>query len=349
MMTPSDLGSRRLARRLAVRPLGVGCGTSRWSPSAVQPDDARLLDSLRRALEDGAGESDAQLFDTADSLRNGHAERLLGKVLKEHRGHRAQVASKVGRIQGSAVHPYAGPRVRHQLEQTLDNLYLDELALYTLESHDFGLGDRHLDPVIDQMRALRDLGLIRAIGLRGPGFLSPACSIRRFLYLFDRIRPDVVWTQASGLLPLPRLGEGEDLGTFTARRGVGLVISSPLAHGVLAGGSPFRALAAWGGSTVGCTKAAASVITVGIAELAGVFGGSPAALARAALRFLLQQARNAVVVVGVGEEQHVGYSLRFLGEPLSKEELAVIDAVFSRVQEALIQPQRRAPAVEVSV
>ncbi|MYZ37903.1 MULTISPECIES: aldo/keto reductase [unclassified Streptomyces] len=347
-MTPSGLAPRCLARDLVVRPLGVGSGTSRWSPSAVQPDDARLLDGLRRALDAGGGD-EAQLFDTADSHGNGHAERLIGKVLKEHRGHRARVASKVGLVQGSAPHPYAGPRVRHQLEQTLENLYLDELALYTLESYDFGLGDRYLDPVIEQMRALRDLGQIRAIGLRGPGFRSSARSIRRFLDLFDRIRPDVVWTQASCLLPLADLGDGEDLGAFTVRRGVGLVIASPLAHGALASGCADRALAAWGGPAAECTEAAAAAVTHGLAELAGRFGPSPDALARVALRFILQQVQNAVVVVGVGGDHHVGQDLRSLGQPLSDQELAVIARVFSRVRSVLIQPEGRAASVKVSV
>lgn len=348
-MTPSDLTPRRLARNLMVRPLGVSSGTSRWAPSAVQPDDARLLDGLRRALEVDTSEDAALLLDTADSHRGGHAERLVGKVLKEHRGHRVQVASKVGRIKGSAPHPYAGPRVRHQLEQTLENLYLDELALYTLESWDFGPGDRYLDPVIEQMRVLRDLGQIRAIGLRGPGFHSSPRSIRRFLDLFDLICPDVVWTQASGLLPLANLGDGEDLGAFTVRRGAGLVIASPLAHGALTGGRADRVVAAWGGSAAGRLEAVTSTITCGLAELASRFGPSPDALARVALRFVLQRARNAVVVVGVGDEQRGGPDLRFLGHPLSEQELAVVGEVFSRIRGALIQPEGRASSVEAVV
>lgn len=348
-MTPSDLAPRRLARDLTVLPLGVSSGSSRWSPSAVQPDDARVLDGLRRALEASAGEVAALLFDTADSHRCGHAERLIGKVLKEYRGPKVQVASKIGRVQGSAPHPYAGPRVRHQLEQTLENLYLDELALYTLESYDFGLGDRYLDPVIEQMRALRDLGQIRAVGLRGPSFRSSVRSVRRFLDLFDRIRPDVVWTQASGLLPLADLGEGEDLGAFTARRGVGLVIASPLAHGALAGGRTDRAVAAWGGSAVNCAQAMASAITLGLAELAGQFGSSPDALARVAVRFLLQQVQNAVAVVGVSDDQMAEHDHHFLGQPLSEHELAEIGGVFSRIRSMLIQPEGRAPSVEVNV
>ncbi|MQS17334.1 aldo/keto reductase [Streptomyces kaniharaensis] len=346
-MTPSDLVPRRLAPDLMVHPLGVSSGTSRWAPSAVQPDDARLLDGLRRALEAGGGEAGAQLFDTADGYRCGHAERLLGKVLREHRGHRAQVASKVGQVQGSAPHPYAGPRVRHQLEQTLENLYLDELALYTLESWDFGPGDRYLDPVIEQIRALRDLGQIRSIGLRGPGFRSSARSIRRFLDLFNRICPDVVWTQASGLLPLADLGD-EDLGAFTARHGVSLVIASPLAHGALAGGRVDRALAAWGGSA-NCAEATKSALSHGLAELAGLFGPSPDALARVALRFILQQVPNAVLVAGAGtgDQQRAGHDLRFLGQPLSDHELAVIDEVFTRIRTVVIQPEERIPSIKV--
>ncbi|MFF4934539.1 aldo/keto reductase [Streptomyces griseofuscus] len=343
-MTPSDLAPRRLAPDLTVRPLGVSSGTSRWAPTVPQPQDARLLDGLRRVLDADCG-SGAQLLDTADSHRCGHAERLVGKVLKERSDYRVQVASKVGRVQGSAPHPYAGPRVRHQLEQTLENLYLDQLAIYTLESYDFGLGDRYLDPVVEQMRALRDLGEIRAIGLRGPGFRSSERSIRRFLDLFDRIRPDVLWTQASGLLPLADLGEGEDLGTFAARHGVGLVIASPLAHGVLAGGRVDRALAAWPDTTAD-RGAVASAVTQGLAQLAGRFGSSPQALARVALRSLLQRVQNAVLVIGVGDEQQQRHDRGLLGRPLSEQELAAADEVFAHMRSVLFRPEERAPFLE---
>ena len=343
-MTPSDLAPRRLARGLLVRPLIIGSGTSRWAPTAGQPEDTRLLNGLRHSVESGV-----ELLDTADSHGFGHAERLIGKVLREYPGHRVQVASTVGRVRGSAPHPYAGPRVRHQLEQTLENLYLNELALYTLASYDFGLGDRYLDRVVDQLCTLRELGQIRAVGLRGPDFRSSVRSIRRFLDLFDRIRPDLVWTQASGLLPLAGLGDGEDLGTFAARHGVGMVIASPLAHGALAGGRPDRALAAWGCFTADRVEAASSAITHGLAELADRFGPSPDALVRVALRFTLQRTQNAVVVAGVGDEQQVGQYFSCLGRPLSDQDLAVLEDVFSRMRTAMCNPEDRAPSVDVNV
>lgn len=337
-MLPSDLTRRVLTRDLLLRPLGIGTGTSRWAPTAVQPDDAHLLDGLRRAVESGV-----ELIDTADSHRYGHAERLIGKVLKENPGQNVQVSSTVGRVRGSAPHPYAGPRVRHQLEQTLENLYLGELALYTLESYDFGNGDRYLDPVIEQMRALRDLGQIRAIGLRGPDGHSSVRSIRRFLDLFDQIRPDVVWTQASGLLPLADLGNGEDLGAFTARRGVGLLIASPLANGVLAGCHPRKE-----GLTADRAEAETSAITHGLAVLTDRFGPSADALLRVCLRYILHQVQNAVVVVGVGDEQQVGRYFSSLGRPLSDKDLTVIEGVFSRIRSTMSRPAGCTPSIEVS-
>ncbi|MFF9458083.1 aldo/keto reductase [Streptomyces flaveolus] len=337
-MLPSDLPRRPVARDLVLSPLGVGTGTSRWSAGASRPDDAQLLEGLRCAVESGV-----ELVDTADSHLHGHAERLVGKVLKENRGHKVQVSSTVGRVLGSAAHPYAGPRVRHQLEQTLENLYLAELAVYTLESYDFGNGDRYLGPVVDQMRVLRDLGQIRAIGLRGPNGRSSARSIRRFIDLFNQIRPDVVWTQASGLLPLADLGNGENLGTFTERHGVGLLIASPLANGVLAGCRPRT-----DGLTAGQAEKQAAAIDHGLAVLSDQFGPSADGLLRAALRFILHQSQNAVVAVGVGDGQQVGRYFNCLGRPLCSTDLAVIEDVFHRIRSALRPADDCSIAAEVN-
>ncbi|MFF4648258.1 aldo/keto reductase [Streptomyces sp. NPDC001389] len=343
-MTLHDLVPRRLCGDLSLQPLGIGSGTSRWDPSASCLDDGRMLDGLRRAVESGV-----DLVDTADWYGSGHAERLIGKVLREFPGHTVHVASKVGHVRGSAAHPYAGPRLRHQLEQTLENLYLDALAIYTLDSYDFGLGDQYLDPVIAQMQAMRDLGQIRAIGLRGPGSRGSVRLMRRFRELFERIKPDVVWTQANGLLPLAVLEDGEDLGAFTARQGAGLVVASPLAHGALAGGRPARAQSTLGGRSMADADVATLVITQGLEELAVRFGGAPGTLVRLALRFSLQTIANAVVIVGVGDERQVETCLSCLGDPLSDQELLEVADVFSRIRTGLQDPAGGIPAAEANV
>jgi aryl-alcohol dehydrogenase-like predicted oxidoreductase len=331
-MLPSDLTRRRIAQRLLLSPLGVSTGTSRWATTAVRPDDAQLLDGLRGPVESGV-----ELIDTADSHLYGHAERLIGKVLKENPGHTVRVSSTVGRVRGSAPHPYAGPRVRHQLEQTLENLYLDELAVYTLESYDFGSGDRYLDPVTEQLRLLRAFGLIRAIGLRGPNGRSSACCVRRFVELFDQIRPDVVWTQASVLIPLVDVGGCEDLAAFTARRGAGLLIASPLANGVLVGRRPETERL-----TASPAGAPSPAIAHGLAALSDQFGPSDDALLCVALRFILRQAKNAAVVVGVGDRHQVGRYLSCLGRPLSSTDLVAIEEALRCVRRTMSPTANRA-------
>lgn len=337
-MLPDDLPRRPVAPGLLLKPLCVGTGTSRWSTSTSRPDDEKILDGLRCAVESGV-----ELIDTADSHLHGHAERLVGKILKENRGHRVQVASTVGRVLGSAPHPYAGPRVRHQLEQTLENLYLAELAVYILESYDFGNGDRYLAPVVEQMRTLRDLGQIRAIGLRGPDGSSSPRYVRRFLELFDEVRPDVVWTRANGLLPLPDIGDGESLGAFTDRHGVGLLIASPLANGVLAGRRPRMET---GAGDQGEKQATA--VDRGLAVLADRFGPSADARLRVALRFVLHQAQNAVVAVGVGDRAEVSRYFGCLDGPLCATDLAVIEEVFEVVRKSMRLPESRAVIVEAT-
>ncbi|MFG2683872.1 aldo/keto reductase [Streptomyces sp. NPDC048392] len=337
-MLPHDLPRRPVAPGLLLNPLCVGTGTSRWSTSISRPDDEKLLDGLRCAVEAGV-----ELVDTADSHLHGHAERLVGKILKENRGHTVQVSSTVGGVLGSAPHPYAGPRVRHQLEQTLENLYLAELAVYTLESYDFGMGDRYLAPVVEQMRTLRDLGQIRAIGLRGPDGCSSPRYVRRFLELFDEIRPDVVWTRANGLLPLPDIGDGENLGTFTERHGVGLLIAAPLANGILAGRRPrLEARAA------NQAEKQTAAIDHGLSVLADRFGRSANARLRVALRFILHQAQNAVVSIGVGDRTEVNRYFDCLDGPLCATDMAMIEEVFQGIRNAMRLPEARTVIVETT-
>ncbi|MFE5594155.1 aldo/keto reductase [Streptomyces sp. NPDC056549] len=337
-MLPHDLPRRPIAPDLLLAPLCVGTGTLRWSASTSRPDDEKLLDGLRCAVESGV-----ELVDTADSHLHGHAERLVGRILKENQGHKVQVSSTVGRVLGSAPHPYAGPRVRHQIEQTLENLYLAELAVYTLESYDFGNRDRYLAPVVEQMRTLRDLGQIRAIGLRGPDGSSSPRYVRRFLELFDEIRPDVVWTRANGLLPLPDIGDGENLGTFTDRHGVGLLIASPLANGILAGRRPRMETRA-----ADQAEKSTAAIDHGLAVLADRFGPSADARLRVALRFILHRAQNAVVAVGVGDRTEVSRYFSCLGGPLCATDLAVIEEVFQLIRNAVRLPEARTMNVEAT-
>ncbi|MCX4624546.1 MULTISPECIES: aldo/keto reductase [Streptomyces] len=328
-MKGCDLRPRALTPGLSLGPLGVSTGTTRWDFPEQIVDDGQILRGLRRAIELGAS-----FVDTSDAHGDGHAERLVGKVLREYRHYGVHAISKVGRLRGSAPHPYAGPRVRHQLEQTLENLYREDLAVYVLDSYDFGPGDMYLGPVVAQMHAMRDLEQIGAIGLRGPTSADSVHQIRRFLWLVEEIQPDVVWAQANGLLPAAVLEEGESLSEFTARKGLGLVVASPLGHGMLVGQRNRRALDALCGQGV-CPEAAAAVVEGGLRELAGLFGSGHGTLAPLLLRSSLQQAPHALVAVGVAEEHLIEQCFDALPGSLSQDEVDQIDAVFARMRLSL--------------
>ncbi|WP_424892277.1 aldo/keto reductase [Streptomyces sp. XH2] len=342
-MAGHALALRPLCRRLAVHPLGVHCAAVGDHPG---PHDQPLRDGLWRAAECGA-----TFLDTSDSYGLGHSERIIGQFLRDWPGHRLQVSSKVGLVRGSAPHPYADRRIHQQLEQTIDNLYIEPpLALYTLASLDFGPADRYLGSAIDQMRILRRNGDITAIGMRGPhtALGAPLEEWRRqaarFVHLFHLIQPDVVWTHYHGLTPAVALtDEGDDLFTFTRRHGTGLVLAAPLAHGILAGKPLHRPTAQHG---LGARDA--GPIAAGIRELRHHFGHAPGTLSRLALRVCLQKSDHAAVIFGFRNEAQVEENYTCLGEPLTPEELALAEDVYARVRVGL-QDVGTPPAHEAAV
>lgn len=346
-MTTADLAPRRLTPEIAAFPLAIGC----WAiggptVNAGSPigwgaiEDDRALEGLRTAVELGAN-----FFDTADVFGHGHSERLLGRLLTEVDRESVFIASKAGWVRGSAPHPYAGPRLRHQFEQSMENLGLEYLDVYFLHTLDFGKDDVHLHTVINQMQALRENGYIKAIGMRGPHPLASdrhdASDIRssQFAKIFRLLRPDVLWTRFNPLSPPPDV-EGEDLFSFTARHGVSLLLTEPLAQGLLTGkydpGRPpvfgagdHRRHKRW------FTNPALDLISDGLRPLRERFGPSGRDLTRVALRYSLQQADHTAVVVGFSEPAQIKQNVGCLGEPLTAEELAFVENVYRNLRRKL--------------
>ena len=349
-MTSYDLGVRHLCRGILTHPLGLHCDVP---TDYALPDGSarasRFLAGLHRAVERGA-----TFFDTADSYGSGHSERILGQFARQNPDLALQLSSKVGQIRGSAEHPYAGRHIHHQLEQTLENLYAEELHLYTLDSYDFGPGDRYLGNAIDAMHTLREVKAIRAIGMRGPFThyaASPeewAVQAERFLYLFRLIKPDVVWTRFNAFTPAVSL-EGQDLFTFTARHGVGLVLAAPLAHGVLVGKG-----AAGPSSRAPVTPRRGGLmpwlrdrVDEQLHALRHHFGDAPGTLARLALRSCLQRGDQCVVVAGFSTAEQVEENFSCLGDPLTDVELGMVDDVYAGLRAQVREAASRLPVKEL--
>ncbi|WP_157855956.1 aldo/keto reductase [Streptomyces aureocirculatus] len=305
--------------------------------TASPEGDRRFLNGVRRAVEKGV-----TLLDTADSYGHGRAEQMLGKLQREY-VHPLHLASKVGTLRGTAVHPYAGRRVHHQLQQTLDNLQVERLALYTLAAVDFGPADRYLQPVSDQMSELRRLGHIEAIGMRGPQInclRSPEAvtrRIERFLYLFDHVQPDVLWIRFDPFAPAALI-DGEDLFSFATQRGVSLLLAPPerFLAGVPAGSARYTpdTHGAVGGPSGSAPQGVSQKRTSGCPVWCDSRAQSRQALSSLALRYFLKKTPNGAVLIDMGSEQQISEALDRLRLPLTPLEFEMAESLYAALRAA---------------
>lgn len=318
-------------------PLGAGCWAiggpatnlglpMGWSTAS----DSLSMQGLVRAFELGI-----RLFDTADVYGHGHSERLLGQLLCEVPRAETVVVSKVGYFAGTSRSAYEPLHMRHQLEQTLENLQTDYLDIYFFHNSQFGPADRDLAAAVEQMRAFRSQGLIRAIGMRGPHrFALDRFSIpkdkrtdkhRRFREVFNVIKPDVLAVRYNMLTP----DRPEDIFEWASRHGTGILINKPLGQGLLTGkynpkrpptfgDADHRSRKRW------FTADPLSIIDECLEPVRRRFGSSPRELVRVALRYCLQRADNVVVLVGFTTPTQIEMNLTCLGEPLSAEDLVFV-------------------------
>jgi aryl-alcohol dehydrogenase-like predicted oxidoreductase len=249
----------------------------------------------------------------------------------------------VGYFAGTAPSAYHPLHIRHQLEQTLDNLGTNYLDIYFFHNFHFGIGDEYLEAAIEQMRALRSEGLIRAIGMRGPHrFATDRLTIssgrrsdkhERFLEMYTRIRPDFLAVRYN------MLTEDDTLFEWALQRDVTVFVNKPLSQGLLTGkydalrprrfgAGDHRSRKRW------FTPAALAVIAEGLKPIRQRFGCRPDDLVRVALRYCMR-ADNAVVIVGFTTPAHVEMNFKSLGKPLSKEDFAFLQDALTDLRREL--------------
>jgi aryl-alcohol dehydrogenase-like predicted oxidoreductase len=295
-----------------------------WTTLGGSVDEAASARLIHHAFAQGVN-----LFDTADVYLRGTAERVLGAAIKSLPREQIVVATKcMGRVWDGPLG--AGLSRKHMfdaMDRSLERLGLDYVDLYQLHAPDRDT------PLEESLRALEDLvrsGRTRYVGFsnfdRAPALDAPVLAIQK-----RRGWDPMVSSQPRYNL-LDRHVEDRHM-ALCRKNGVGLIVYSPLAQGVLtnkyAGGARPEGSRATGSFANFLTAekaltdenvAAAERLAAWVARR-GV--GSPA---QVALAWVLRRPEVSSAIIGATSEAQLDENLKAGDLELSAKDWAEVEA-----------------------
>jgi len=176
-----------------------------------------------------AYENGINFFDTANAYHKGEAEKVLGKYLKAYSRSSLAVLSKVWAPMGTGPND-RGLSAKHIFEQchaSLDRLGMDYLDIYMCHRPDPSV------PLEETIRAMEDLARQGKILYWGVSEWSPQDMVKAQA-VARRINARPIGVNEPRYNLLYRYPEPEVFPT-TANEGIGNVVFSPLAHGMVTG------------------------------------------------------------------------------------------------------------------
>ena len=218
-----NMNARQLGNSdLAITPIGFGAWAigGNWQFGWGTQDDTQSIAAIHRALELGIN-----WIDTAAVYGLGHSEEVVARALREWKGARPYVFTKCGMLwneKGEISYSLRAGSVRREFEASLRRLKTDVIDLYQVH---WTADD--LNETVEgwtTLAALQKEGKVRWIGLSNASVeeMQKLQTIARITSLqppYSLIRREVEATQ------LP----------WCLRQGVGVIVYSPMASGLLTG------------------------------------------------------------------------------------------------------------------
>lgn len=186
-------------------------------------------EATSRAMVRAAYDGGVNLFDTANAYANGEAERMLGLCLSDYPRSSVVVLSKVSGAMGPGPNDrgLSAKHIREQCEASLRRLGMDYLDIYLCHR------PYAETPLEETIRAMEDLARAGKILYWGTSEWPAALIVQANAVAREiGARPITVSEPRYNLLY--RQPE-TTLFPTTAEQGIGNIVFSPLAHGVLAG------------------------------------------------------------------------------------------------------------------
>jgi aryl-alcohol dehydrogenase-like predicted oxidoreductase len=308
---------------LIVSELCLGCmtfgGGGFWQVVGQQGQDE--ADALVRASLDAG----INFLDTANVYSDGASETILGQALKNIGVPRGEVviATKVlGRMgKGPNMAGASRGHILNEIERSLERLQTDYVDLYQIHGVD---PSTPIEETIDALDILVRRGTVRYIGLSN----WAAWQIAKAIGISER-KGQARISSLQAYYTIAGRDLERELAPMMASEGVGLMVWSPLAGGLLSGKYDRDNQTGDGGRRASFDfplvdkERAWNIIDVmrGLAEAKG------ASVAQIALAWLLHQQAVTSVIIGAKRAEQLADNLGAVDVRFTDEELAALDAV----------------------
>lgn len=307
--------------------------------SQVEEDAARAC--VRTALDEGI-----TTFDTADVYAGTRAEEVLGRALKGQRREGLEIFTKVYWPTGPGMNDRGLSRkhIFESIHGSLRRLGTDYVDLYQAHRFDYET------PLEETLRAFDDLvrqGKVLYVGVSE----WRAEEIERALRIAGEMGFDRIISSQPQYSMLWRVIE-EEVVPLCEREGVGQLVWSPIAQGVLTGkyrpGRPLpegsRATDAGGGADM-IKRYLNDDLLTRVQELKPVADGAGLSMAQLAIAWTLQNPNVSAAIVGASRPEQVTENARAAGVKLDAGVLKRIDDVLGPVvirdPAKTVSPRRR--------
>ena len=288
--------------------------------------------SEARRLVDASLDAGVNVIDTADVYSTGLSEEIVGETIRGRRD-RVLIATKARMVMGAG--PNDAGLSRHHLIESCDaslrRLGVDHIDLYQMHEWD---GQTPVQETLEALDMLVRSGKVRYVGSSNfAGWqLAKSIGIAERLGLPRYVSQQIHYSLQAREAEYELVPAGVDLG-------VGVIVWSPLAGGLLSGkyrrnqappaGS--RHLTDWGEPPVRDTEQLYDIVDT-LVEVGGKHGVSAA---QVALAWLLGRASVCSVVIGATTEQQLSDNLAAVHVELDEADRARLDRVSAP---ALIYP-----------
>ncbi|MFD7159823.1 aldo/keto reductase [Kribbella sp. NPDC059898] len=265
------------------------------------------------AVVDTAWTAGVRYFDTAPRYGNGVSETLIGNALRSKPRAELVLSTKVGwqLTDGTPVADFTADGIRRSLDQSLQRLGLDRVDIVYLHDPD-EYRAQALDEAYPALRALREEGVVRAIGLGVNWPALPAWFVQR---------ADLDLVLLAGRYTLLDRSAEEELLPLCLERGVAVVAAAVFNSGILADPSP--------GARFDYRPAAPEVLARA-QRLQAICQRFETELPAAALQFPLQHPAVTTVLVGAATPAEITANSYWMNKPVPPTlwaELAAVSAL----------------------